>query len=524
MTKWLVLLLATTLAGADVSPSVRLAALEKTREQGPFEVKTVSFLVECDGSVDPRVMCWVSMPTKAGKPAPRSLTAVAVFHTPGAKDISSQLERIATESGFTAFGCIFPSSGTYGYSDKQRFYGFAASGSFATTAKAFERLRTAQHLNPRFCVFGYSAGGIMAQRFAEEYPNLVLGASSMCGHSYIQKNGATCPFLIMHTLGDFGMVPGDNLARYYTSQGVPVVRAILDLGWENRKKDNQMATHTFTDPANVLTMRYFEALDDLRTRAGGDTAPPVTAWPVVCAQGDVRRVAPNSASAVAAITKSGDTPMYLPSWRTHQVLLDLPPAPTRSVVNERSWVISRPAPDVQPEGVWIALQPLSDDLVQALADQAIDSVNDGLLQGDLRYAAIHRCIGIGTHGKRGDYKTVYKDAMTACPAAANLPVHLQAIDPTPEGFLSLGQIPRLTSLTIVFTRPISLDVWRKPLAAIAASRTAYRIGLLADAAVPAGMSAETVAIEPAGTRTWFDSMGLHQTAVEWAMELVPSHP
>lgn len=523
MRLWLVLCMVSALAGGEAQVSLRLAETEKAQEQGPFDVQTVSFPVDCEGSVDPRVMCWVSMPTKAGKPAPRALTAVALFHTPGAKELSSSLERIAKESGFTVFGCIFPSSGTYGYRDKKRFYGFAASGSFATTAKAFERLRTAQRLNPRFFVFGYSAGGIMAQRFAEEYPNLVLGVASMCGHTFIQKNGATCPFLIMHTLGDYGMPQGDNLAKYYTSQGVPVVRAILDTGWDLRKKDNQHATHAFSDPANVLTMRFFEGIEDLRARAGSEGAPPVTTWPLVCAEGDPRRVALRTPAAIAAIVKSGATPVYLPSGRTHQALLDLPPAPTRAVVNERTWVISRPAPDVQAEGVWVALQPVPEDLAQSLADQAED-VNDGLMQGDLRYAAIHRLIGIGTHGKRGDYKALAKDALVACPAAANLPVHLQLVDPAPEGIAGIGQIPRLATLTLVFTAPINLDVWRKPLAIIAASRLKFRIGLLGDAACPAGLSPEAVAIEPSGDRTWFDSMGLHQNAAEWAISLVPTRP
>jgi hypothetical protein len=517
-----ILVLATVLCSGE-SITQRLADAEIAREQGPYEVQKASFPIDIDvpEAVDPRVMCWVAMPTKNGKPAPRARTAVALFHTPGAKDLGGTLERIAATSGFTVFGCIFPSSGTYGYRDRKRFYGFAASGSFASTAKAFERLRTAQKLLPRFFVYGYSAGGIMSQRFAEEYPELMLGVASMCGHTFVQKRGATCPFLIMHTLGDFGVGQGDNLARYYVSQGVPVIRAVLDTNWDLRKQDNQHATHAQADAAVVLAMRFFEGIDDLRAKAGGEAAPPRDSWPLVCSSADPRQVSNRSIAAVGAITKTGDTPVYLPSGRMHQALLDIPPVPRRQVIGEREWLVSMPAPDIRPTSVWVSLQPLTEELLISQADTG-QPIDDALLQGDLRYAASRGSIAIGTHGSRGDLRLILKDALNSTPGTAALPLHVQLVDPRPDGFDQICQTPRLASMSLVFTESFDLSIWRKPLASLGAVRC--QIGLLANQEIPPGAPPGVFVLHPAGTLSWFGSMGLHQHAVEWAVGLMSPRP
>lgn len=511
---------ACALAGDAAAVSTKLAELELSREQGPYEVTTASFMVEVPTAVDPRVSCWIANATKNGKPAPRSRTAVVIFHTPGAKDITGALTEFAKQSGFTAMGCIFPSSGTYAYRDRKRFYGFAASGSFATTARAFEMLRAAQQLNPRVLAFGYSAGGIMSQRFAEEYPELMLGVASACGHTFVQKRGATCPFLIMHTLGDYGVYEGDNLARYYTSQSVPVIRAILDTSWDLRRKDNDHATHALAGEANRLAMRFFESLEDLRQKAGSESAPPVTAWPLVCASADPRQVAKNTPGAVAAIGKMGDQPVYLPSGRVHQLILELPPAPRRTIINGREWVISPTAPDVRPKSAWISLQVTGSSLLGADAAPG-NTGDDALLQGDLRFAATHGVLAVGTRGASDDYFALIKDAISACGDVATLPIHLQVIDPVPESFLRIGTIPRLASLSVVFTAPVAVESWAKPFAAVASSRLPSRVLVISDAVqVPAlGLPAGSIMVLPSEGKSWEESMRLHQTAVEHAATL-----
>lgn len=339
--------------GADRSPLINQPHLARQVELDvaqppPYLLSEGSFPLASDVRDDPQVECrWATARTNEGRPAPRAHDLVVYFHQPGNLEFQKDplFRALGERCGFTVCGVRFPNSSIPPlFSDPSRFYSFSRSGSFSTIRRALAMLRERLALpeNPVY-LFGYSAGGIGVQRFAEEYPDQCGGVVSYCGHTFVQKNKARCPFLIVHNYGD-GAENGVGLETYYRSLGNPVIRLIIPPAWDLVKLHGIDACHHYHRPwIDRLAASYFMALSDHRR------ASPTLPWPLVALARNHR----------ALITDGDSIPeveqtIMMPSAPFYGELLQAPPEPiTDTSLDGRVISIAAPAQSQHARGALI---------------------------------------------------------------------------------------------------------------------------------------------------------------------------
>lgn len=307
-----------------------------------------SFSLASDVRDDPQVECrWATARTSDGRAAPRAQDLVVYFHQPGNIEFQRDplFRALVERCGFTVCGVRFPNSSAPPlFPDRDRFYSFSRSGSFTTIRRALAMLREQLALPPTpVYLFGYSAGGIGVQRFAEEYPELCGGVVSYCGHSFVQKNKARCPFLIVHNFGD-GAENGVGLETYYRSLGNPVIRLVIPPAWHLVKLHGVDACHHYHRPwIDRLVASYFMALADQRR------ASPAVPWPLTVLARDHRTLIADG----IAIPQEEQTIM-VPSMPFYGELLQAPPEPiTATLLDGRAISLAAPAQAQHARGMLI---------------------------------------------------------------------------------------------------------------------------------------------------------------------------
>jgi len=293
---------------------------------------------------------WATARTNDGRAAPRAHDLVVYFHQPGNLEFQRDplFRALVERCGFTVCGVRFPNSSAPPlFTDPERFYSFSRSGSFTTIRRALAMLRERLALpaTPVY-LFGYSAGGIGVQRFAEEYPDLCGGVVTYCGHSFVQKNKARCPFLIVHNFGD-SAENGIGLETYYRSLGNPVLRLITPPAWDLVKLHGVDACHHYHRPwIDRLAASYFMALADHRR------ASPVLPWPITALARDHRTLIADG----IAIPQEEQTIM-VPSLPFYGELLQVPPEPITASLDSHAISVAVPAQVQHARGVLILRVP-----------------------------------------------------------------------------------------------------------------------------------------------------------------------
>ncbi len=252
----------------------------------PWDISYGSFSMDSEMPFEPMVMCYYATPAAQGRRmSPRRSDAVYYFHTPDPKKaniVDNDLcHQLVSKLGMTVFGISFQASSSVSlyFGDKishDRFYAFSQSGSFKTMLSAWAKVR--RHLDidaTRFFLYGYSAGGIGVQRFAEEYPEFCAGMVSVNGHTFVEKNGAGCPALILHSYGDAGVLPGFGLFEYYQQIGTPCIRLMTSPNWNRLKAGDDFAFHALNPHVTALTMEFLR----------GPLGPALASWPSAAAAG-----------------------------------------------------------------------------------------------------------------------------------------------------------------------------------------------------------------------------------------------
>ncbi len=260
----------------------------------PWTIVRGTFAMPSGIAIEPTVTCHYAAPASRGQiESARRQDVVYIFHTPSPGENSildnALCNQLVSELGMTVFGISFQktseSSLFYDESKRDQFYAFEKSGSFVAIVSAWTKLRQQLSITKsRFFLFGYSAGGIGVQRFAEEYPEFCDGVMSANGHSFLLKNKASCPFLILHTYGDWGAPQGDGLAYYYRSINTPCIRVCLTPNWNGLENGNAFVFHGLNASTTPLAVKFFEALSDLRKgKLANGLTPPLQHWPYATA-------------------------------------------------------------------------------------------------------------------------------------------------------------------------------------------------------------------------------------------------
>lgn len=425
-----------------------------------WSITSGSFVIDSEMPFEPMVTCHFAHPTVKGKRrSPRANHAVYYFHTPNPKNANvidnGICNQFVTQLGMTVFAISFQQSSDFGlfFGNQEaqgRSYVNARSGSFKTILSAWAALRRGMDIEAtRFYVYGYSAGGIGAQRFAEEFPEFCAGFVSVNGHSFIQKNGAQCPGLILHAYGDLGLRIGDGLFDYYHRLGSPVVRHLFSPSWAGLKQGNDGAFHAVDASANVLGLSFLRGLSQLRAQDKADRVPPPAAWPYAIALEDPQQIAAISGAGAwsSPIERLGLTAMPIPSANFYAKLLQCPPPPLRLKTGGGDAFLARSRLDQPPARTLNLVTPAG-----ALAD------GNGFAR-----PAFTAMQFFAEHG----YHVVAADGGPALAAGlgnlgrhaaqlANLPDGLLLLEPTPEDLGLARSCTRSRRLALILSTRIDL--------------------------------------------------------------------
>jgi hypothetical protein len=445
-----------TVAGCiDWRRVITTAAAEAATARTNGEAWTVtqgSFEMPSGMADEPTVTCyWATPVAKDQKTSPRAQDAVYYFHTPGIKTGSilgnHTCQRLVAESGMTVFGLAFRKTSKSAWFDdpnqRHRYYAFSKSGSFKAILQAWATVRQQLSITrPRFFVIGYSAGGIAAQRFAEEYPESCDGIVTINGHTFVQKRHAVGPALVIHTLGDGGQSEGDGLEKYYRLIKTPCIRLLLSPSWEGLNQGNQDVFHRLNPNCTALTLRFLEALADLRRRQPDGALAPVTTWPLAIAAENpqlVTLIANANDKWQEPFRKQGLTPVPIPSARFYEQMVKMP-APCRRIDMgaQGPLFLGRPALVESPRGL------------VAIWKSGIQASDEGIaahISLDLQYAAERRLVAFTTADP-----TTWPKALAI--ASAGLPVTAKTLaailfGPSPEIIASAAAVPGLRQLAVV---------------------------------------------------------------------------
>jgi pimeloyl-ACP methyl ester carboxylesterase/uncharacterized protein (DUF427 family) len=334
-----------------------------------WDIQSGSFIITSDISAEPKLTCYYAIPTaKNGQQSPRRDDVVYFFHTPNPKTKNildnGICNRLVTELGMSVFGIAFKESSQSGLfygseESRQRFYVFSKSGSFHAILTAWSAMRRQFDFKRRdFFLYGYSAGGIGVQRFAEDFPEYCAGIVSVNGHTFTQKNHATCPVLVIHSYGDGGAPSGNGLLLYYQQIDTPCIRLMLSPSWERLKEGNDGAFHAVNGGVVELASTFIEGIADLRAQSKADKVPPISEWPYLTAQEDPLLVMKTPRAATNYRDLFGDkTPMAIPSARFYAALLARPIIPLELQTTDGTAYLMRPRVDQASRGVIFIQRP-----------------------------------------------------------------------------------------------------------------------------------------------------------------------
>lgn len=449
---------------AAVAPPVG-AAPEAER----YRLVEGGFRLDSDVADEPVVVChWATAVDGDGRPAPRAGELVYYFHQPGHhRFIEDGFTRdLVCKSGFSLCGVVFtgPSTDVAIIDDRKRFYAYSHSGSLRTIRRAIVQVRQELRLGERpLLLYGYSAGGIGVQHLAEEYPELCAGVVSYCGHFFVQKRRAGCPFLIAHNFGDMEH-SGDGVTRYYRELGTPVIPLQIEPVWAAVEQDGASGYHRLNPAIFRLARRFFEALVAAPRLAAQNPAP---AWPLTLTLTAPRRLQRDAAAADGVA-------LALPSLEVAAEIVrhPAPPAMLADGQGDAGWAI-RPS-ELRPP---VAVLLLSDATGRgAPADGSTTHARQQA--SDLRYAAARGLLTLAplraTDGCGRILACVHRDD----PASAALPTLGLAFFPGDAELA--GLLPQVQAAVIVTAAGQSADRLSALAAALAARRLPHRIVLVAD--------------------------------------------
>jgi hypothetical protein len=450
------------------------AEAERSREN-PAGWGRVDGKFEVDGNVAGQTsfICQYATPAPGGKASPRAGEATFYFHTPGDKNplASSICDRLVRESGMTVFSIIFgPSSDVGLYFDQQRkdqFYGFAKSGSFAVITKAWRMLSVRCGLPGNdFFLYGYSAGGIGVQRFAEESPSLCAGVVSVCGHTFIVKRGATCPMLVIHTIGDGGEAEGDGLARYYRSIQTPCIRLLMAPNWGLLAKGETFSFHALHPAVGDLTLRFIEGIVDLRREHGGVITDHRQTSPYVVNPELPRQVMATKNADWMRLDAGRSAPALMPSARFYKELVALP-LPTRVVDHPQAGHLLYALPaasDAQPIGVAMVWYG---GLASATGDA---SVWETAIGRDLRYVIDRDFIAAAAARSPSSVEATFPLIDAESPRASRLPLVALMVDPSREDLADAIAMKRVRAVAVLADPSAELGMLTSAMQTLAAAR------------------------------------------------------
>lgn len=453
-----VILLVGHLPGAEMTGVLdwqKIVAEGEAQESGTksdaWAITRGTFEMASGMATEPSVTCHYAVPAAKGRvESARRQDVVYFFHTPspGEKSIldNALCNKLVGEFGMTAFGIAFQKSSEsslfYDESKRDKFYAFEKSGSFTAIVSAWAKLRQQLSITkPRFFLFGYSAGGIGVQRFAEEYPELCDGVVTANGHSFLLKNKASCPFLIIHTYGDWGAPQGEGLAYYYRSIGTPCVRLCLTPNWDGLNNGNAFVFHGLNGSATPLAVYFFAALSDLRrSKQANGTTPPPLQWPYATAEERPELITQmrdkNWQQTYAAASY---TAVAVPSARFYAEMMKItPPSKVlRQALGDFS-MHTKPAAGRKPIGLVTIAQSIKGNLEGA--EPKVFKLLLGPVERDSQYAAEQGFVAIAakdSEGIPGAMASFYEGS----PGAKSLPISSIQFHPEPQQIQNLvGQV------------------------------------------------------------------------------------
>jgi len=434
-------------------------AASPTNTPERWEISSGSFIIPSDIPSEPILTCYFATPKiKSGRFPARRLNPLYFFHTPSPKNgnilDNGICNRLVTDYGMTVFGIAFKESSQAGLfygnqSDRQKFYTFSKSGSFHAILTAWSIIRGQFEFSTRrFYLYGYSAGGIGVQRFAEEFPEYCAGVISVNGHTFTQKNKAACPTLIIHSFGDGGCSAGTGLWRYYSSMQTPCLRLLMSPSWERLKEGNDFAFHAVQGNVTELSCSFLEAINDIQRSSGNDVdaVPTIADWPYVALSEDPLIITANRGpGTIQDITARGFTPMPIPSARFYAEMLKNPLPPVNLHVPKGDVYLMRPRPDQAPKGV-VTVVHQEADLAQAEAGGYADRLFvDGQYFAEKGYAAI-----LATSREEAEQAFSAKKVPLVQNATRRC---LMFVDPSLETIDVLGEV---SNIIIGLTKPVDL--------------------------------------------------------------------
>ncbi len=420
-----------------------------------WEVQSGSFVIASDMPSEPSLTCYYAVPAaKNGRIPPRRNRAVYFFHTPDPKSNvldNGLCNRLVSDLGVSVFGIAFKESSQAGLfygnrESQQRFYAFAKSGSFNAMLTAWSVMRRQFGITgKRFYLYGYSAGGIGVQRFAEEYPEFCAGIISVNGHSFTQKNQSACPALVIHSMGDGGSSSGLGLLRFYSAIGTPCQRLLVSPSWERMKEGNDFAFHALHGSVTDLTITWLDALIAMSDERNPDVLVPATAWPYVASVEDPLVIAPLRGKSIHNVLPPGATPMLIPSARFYARMLTNPLPPLHLTADNDQAVVIRPRPDQPAHGLVLMQEPRTGSTVDEPGELSDELVLDG------QFLADHGYLALATH--QDPPPTLASRIDRLIPAKSTLRSGHLVIDPAP------GQVTasNTSHLVILFSKPVALE-------------------------------------------------------------------
>jgi len=316
---------------------------------------------------EPTLTCYYAVPAaKGGRPSPRKDDVVYFFHTPGPK-IKNILDngicnRLVSELGMSVLASHFKIAAkrhffmdqTHLANDSIRFQNLGRSRRYSLLGRpCVGNLRLS---DPIFFLYGYSAGGIGVQRFAEEYPDYCAGIVSVNGHTFTQKYKASCPVLVIHSYGDGGAPSGNGLLLYYQQIQTPCIRLMLSPSWKGLKEGNDGAFHAVNGGVVELASAFLEGIADLRAQSKTKRVPPVSEWSYVATYEDPLLIT-KALRTITPVLFGNKTPMPIPSARFYAALVTRPLMPLRIETKDGDAFLIRPRVDQATRGTIFIISP-----------------------------------------------------------------------------------------------------------------------------------------------------------------------
>jgi hypothetical protein len=187
---------------------------------------------------------------QATSASPRSLDVVyyAPFPNENMATGGMAAEKICAMYGFTVFSIPFD-PGTkinedIDFDDRKKLYIYKESGYYDDIKAARVRLLLELKLPDRpMYIGGYSGGGIIAQRMAEYFPELIAGVASYGGRRFTVQKKARCPFLFVINEDDESEKAVRGIEGIYEANGNVVVDGRSTGEWGMLGDINSLFTH-----------------------------------------------------------------------------------------------------------------------------------------------------------------------------------------------------------------------------------------------------------------------------------------